>query len=245
MVLQYWQQGFAIFRNVFNIQEIEGLLAEANRASNSSLVDPSNIRTPHVQTQNGSIVLEKIDPVIDISDVFAEVASGEALMTIARRVLDDSCVTLFRDKLIYKHPGAPGYPLHQDYSWWHPFDANSYCTLAVCLSECCDDNGAIQFLCGTHDRHLLPVGERRALHDEEISSLAPDSSVSCRTLAGDVIAFHSLTVHWSGPNLTESSRPILYLSYMKGNHKEVYSEHRTRQTSHLLSDEHRRGNYFR
>jgi|GEM_PF-2246622 len=233
----YRQQGFAVFRGMLDGPTLAILNSEAKRLETSEIVAPSNIRTQHVRSLvNGSLLLEKFDPVLDLSKALADFSSGDTILEASRLLLATPSVTLFRDKLIYKHPGAPGYPLHQDYSWWHPVDPSSYCTLAVCLSDCTDDNGAIQFLCDTHHSHLLPQGERRALRPAEIAALEAKKSVSCQTRAGDIIAFHSLAVHWSGPNLSSASRPILYLGFIAGFRPELYGEHRRRQTSGLLAD---------
>lgn len=236
LVSQYRRDGFAVYHGLFAQDEVAQLASEVDRLTSLPLVAPANLRTPHPRCLDDIARLEKFDPVIDISPTYADLARDRRLHDCACELVDSSAVDLFRDKLIIRSPGSIGYPLHQDYSWWHPYDPDAYCTLAVCLSDCNADNGAIQFFPGSHAAPMLAPGQRRPLTEDEINTLAADSATVCEAAAGDVIAFHSLCVHWSGPNLSERTRPILYLSYIRNVGDGLYESHLIRQIDCLLDE---------
>lgn len=61
----------------------------------------------------GARRLEKLDPVHDVSDVISALVRDERILSPLRDVFLDE-PKLFKDKLIFKLPGQPGYGMHQD-----------------------------------------------------------------------------------------------------------------------------------
>src|SRR5262249_8002944 len=126
---------------------------------------------------------------------------------------------LFKDKLIYKPPGAKGHDLHQDYISWPTFPT-SFVTAAVPIDPCRPDHGGTQGFPGGH-REGSPApegGARRAPADGDYHALADEAMAGVEPVAlelapGDVAFFGGYTPHRSGPNRTDRWRRLLYLSY--------------------------------
>src|SRR5262245_31810385 len=118
----YDDNGFLIVREVFARDEVASLAAEAESIlGRSELIDKQNIRCrwqDHVET--GECRFDCFDPVIDISDVCARAARDPKLLEIVGALYGEPAC-LFKDKLIFKPPGALGYQLHQDYISWESF----------------------------------------------------------------------------------------------------------------------------
>ncbi|TMV52818.1 hypothetical protein FE783_01055 [Paenibacillus mesophilus] len=57
--------------------------------------------------------MEKFDPLVDISPVFAALVWDESILSPLRDIYLDEPL-LFKDKLIFKLPGMSGYTMHQD-----------------------------------------------------------------------------------------------------------------------------------
>ncbi len=68
---------------------------------------------------DGRKVVERIDPVIDVSALFNDVLQDNRILEPLRQMFGEDPV-LFKDKLIFKVPGMRGYEMHQDYAWWQP-----------------------------------------------------------------------------------------------------------------------------
>jgi len=121
--------------------------------------------THHVDTDVP--IFELFDPIVDIAPRCRELALAPRLTAVLAGLLGDK-VCLFKDKLIYKPPGAAGYPLHQDYISWPDFPV-SFTTVVVALDRGDAQSGAIEVFPGGHGKgylserdgnfHMLEVAE--------------------------------------------------------------------------------------
>src|SRR6516225_3935045 len=146
----YEDQGFLIVREVFTPDEVAAAGAEAERlVARQDLIDMRNLRCrwqPHCD--DGECLFETFDPVIDIAPVCAQLARHSRLLAILGELYGESAC-LFKDKLIFKPPGAKGYDLHQDYIAWRDFP-RSFVTVLVALDPSDRDNGCTEVFPGLH-----------------------------------------------------------------------------------------------
>jgi ectoine hydroxylase-related dioxygenase (phytanoyl-CoA dioxygenase family) len=87
-----------------------------------------------------------MDPVVDLSEMFRTLAEDDRVRGIARDIFDDEAL-LFKDRLIYKMIGMPGYPIHQDYSWWQEFPTDLV-NIAIAIDPADAENGALELFPG-------------------------------------------------------------------------------------------------
>jgi ectoine hydroxylase-related dioxygenase (phytanoyl-CoA dioxygenase family) len=151
-----------------------------------------------------------LDPVVDLDPFLASLARDA-------RVLDQLAAALgepvhpFKDKLIFKPPGASGYGLHQDYIAWPDFPES--CTILVIpLDPSTPHCGGLEVYPGLH-RHgyLAPEdGEYHVLPEEAVAGHA---SQEITMQPGDALIFSGLLPHRSGVNQSNHQRRHLYFSY--------------------------------
>jgi ectoine hydroxylase-related dioxygenase (phytanoyl-CoA dioxygenase family) len=115
-------------------------------------------------------------------------------------------VVLFKDKINFKMAGAPGFKAHQDQQAGWSVYAPLFLTAMVTLDAATLENGCLEVAAGKHREGL--VGEQWVPLEEQGLELVP-----VPTAPGDVIFFDSFVPHASKPNLTDSPRRILYLTY--------------------------------
>lgn len=207
-VAAYRDTGYLVLRRFFFALEAAEWAHECERLWNTTeLVDPDNLRT-HVLGSERAV--DRLDPVIDVSPVLARVAQATALRSVLRLLLGGDPL-LFKDKLIFKPPGARGYRTHQDYAYWHwlPAAPDALLTVMVAVDGANAENGAVEFCPGLHARLLTPEGTAADVDDTDV----PTPGELVETEPGDVVVFHSLTPHRSGFNRSASTRRQLYLSY--------------------------------
>jgi hypothetical protein len=125
---EYRETGLAVLRGVFSLAEIKAVSDEADRALQlTSLIDSNNLRCRwqnHYQTEECRF--DCFDPIIDLSPTIERMARDQRVIDIVSSLYgEEAC--LFKDKLIYKPPGAKGYGLHQDYIGWDSFDPDRPC----------------------------------------------------------------------------------------------------------------------
>lgn len=218
------EQGFLHLRGWFPDQEVAAWQAECERLLASDLVDPDNGRTPF--RFGASDCPERIDPVIDVSPLFAALAADQRVLAAAQALLGDE-PRLFKDKLILKAPGVDGYQMHQDWAWgWQDLcPADQILSVSIQLDGAGPDNGGIELYPGAHHELLTPPGLATNFRPEEVARIDLDSGVVPDTQPGDVLLFHSLTPHRSGRNTSPRWRKSLYLTFnaaRAGNLREAY-----------------------
>jgi ectoine hydroxylase-related dioxygenase (phytanoyl-CoA dioxygenase family) len=108
-------------------------------------------------------------------------------------------------RLIFPHCERLVTHAHQDYEFMG--GDPEFFTVWIPLHDCSVEAGALKILEGSH-RFGIQSHERENLHVPEIPVEAAmgDGWVSGQVNAGDVLIFHSLTVHAASPNLSDRLR---------------------------------------
>jgi ectoine hydroxylase-related dioxygenase (phytanoyl-CoA dioxygenase family) len=222
----YNKQGYLVLRGVFSEEEAKILQTECDRllALSDYTADRYNIRAGHKMYANGSVAIERLDPVHDISAVFSALVKDERILAPLRDIYLDEPL-LFKDKLIFKLPGANGYTMHQDAAWWHGFPVEGLISVMVAIDSASTENGGLELFPGYHAGLRSTPGELRNMSAEEIAEIDLGSGEIVETNPGDVILFHSFTPHRSGPNLSNRSRKQLFLTYSPSRNGQLYQAH--------------------
>jgi hypothetical protein len=227
LLREYKERGYIKVSSLFTQEEVAAWQKECERLQSLDLVNPNNKRTPF---KNPEVPYpEKIDPVIDISPVFAALTADDRITSTLKALFADDAL-LFKDKIIYKLPGMNGYSMHQDWAWgWqHLAPAEDLLSVSFQIDGADATNGCIELFEGYHHSLLTPPGEERGFNEEEKNLIDRARGEKMETVAGDVLIFHSLTPHQSGKNLATYPRRSLYLTYNAarcGNLREEYYEH--------------------
>lgn len=211
-VERFHADGFLVARRVFAPDRVAELATEADRLQGLvELIDTNNIRCRwqnHVDT--GECRFDCFDPVIDLSQACERAARDPRLLAVVGALYGEPAC-LFKDKLIFKAPGTPGYKLHQDYIAWEAFPT-SFLTAILAIDGADASNGATEVFPGCHHRGCMTPrdGLYHQLPDEAVDL---STGVLLELEPGDVAIFSGYTPHRSGPNRSSRSRRLLYLSY--------------------------------
>jgi hypothetical protein len=209
---QFESQGFVIARGLFSYDEIADLSEAANELlGRRDLIDMLNLRCRwqnHCETEECRF--DCFDPVIDLSPTVERIARDHRLGTLVGELYGEPAY-LFKDKLVYKPPGALGYALHQDYIAWESFP-KTFVTLLVPIDPTTDENGAVEVFPGCHRNGCLSP-EDGEYHELDLSTVDESSGIRLCLEPGDVAVFHGLLPHRSAANVSDGWRRQLYLSY--------------------------------
>jgi len=208
----YKEDGFIILRSIYSPVEMTAVQQECDRLliEHADLIEPNNVRCrfmPH--HQSGEPLFEVFDPVNDLSESLRQVCFDPRLKSVVEAIYCEPA-ELFKEKLIFKMPGAKGYSLHQDipqnWTGW----PQSFLTVLVAIDSCHRENGCTEVYRGYQDRFVSSDPDAYMLLDDcvcksrrEFLELEP----------GDVAIFHGLTPHCSAPNRSAGPRRAFYISY--------------------------------
>lgn len=209
----YTQNGYVQLPSPFSDHEVQNWGQEARRLWSLPEVNVSDtFRVDCRATIKGERVPERLDPVIDISPLFATLSKDQRILSIVEHLFGEQSV-LFKDKLIFKPAGVNGYPLHQDFSYVDSFGFAGSQQLAVCISidKAGDTAGPIEFFPGFHHQRWPSPSGRPGETDEQL--LGATKGVVLTMEPGDMVFFHSLCPHRSAPNRSKSARRLLFFTY--------------------------------
>jgi ectoine hydroxylase-related dioxygenase (phytanoyl-CoA dioxygenase family) len=211
-VRQYHNEGFLVLRNLFSPVEAAELQAEASRLlERTDLIDINNIRCRwknNVETDKCGF--DCFDPVIDLSPLCARIVRDARILEAVGSLYGEPAC-LFKDKLIFKPPGAEGYALHQDYISWESFPA-SFVTVILAIDATSSDNGATEVFPGYHKGGNMSPNDGQ-YHELPLSAVDVSKGVKLDLEAGDLAIFSAFTPHRSAANQSKQWRRQLYLSY--------------------------------
>jgi len=162
------------------------------------------------QDDGGTVVLRgRLAP--EVGALAGEVVGAPGGCTLAARYGEEAC--LYKNKRIYKPPGAKGYGLHKDWIAWPGFP-HSFLTVLVPFDRADADNGCTIVFPGYHKKGSLSPEDG---HYHELSRELIDESrgVPLELEPGDLAIFGGFTPHCSAPNRSDRWRRQLYLSYNK------------------------------
>ncbi|MFD0693507.1 phytanoyl-CoA dioxygenase family protein [Paenibacillus sp. GCM10027628] len=243
-IQSYKDKGYLVLRNVFSEQEAKVLQAECDKLLTlSQYTDIHNIRAGHKRYANGEVKIERLDPVHDISAVMDNLVRDERILAPLRDIYLDEPL-LFKDKLIFKLPGATGYAMHQDAAWWQGFPIEGLISVMVAIDGATVVNGGLELFPGYHHHLRSDIGELRGMNAKEMAEIDLKTGEIVETNPGDMILFHSFTPHQSGVNTSEHSRKQLYLTYSPAKNGQLYNAHYQHFQRYSLLDKDKSDYYF-
>jgi 2-aminoethylphosphonate dioxygenase len=209
------RDGFVVVRGLFDPELIADAAADADRvrAEFAALVNTKNIRCRWQDNVfTGECQFDAFDPVIDLSPVCRTLAHDPRLLALLHDLYGGPAC-LFKDKLIFKLPGAKGYGLHQDWIAWERFP-RSFLSVLVPLDAADEENGCTLVYPGCH--HAGPLTPADGTYRELPAGTVDEATAVPLVLEpGDVAVFGGFTPHRSNPNLSDRPRRQLYFSYTK------------------------------
>jgi ectoine hydroxylase-related dioxygenase (phytanoyl-CoA dioxygenase family) len=242
----YRQSGLIVARNMFDAAEIAILQRESSRIWDGlDRRDAFNLRIGLRKDASNADVLERLDPVIDLSDIFGAVNTDKRIVDLAQLLLGGP-VTAMKEKLIFKSPGTGGYGIHRDEGYFGSSGAtgDEILTVAIALDRAYPANGAMIFY-PSFCRHPLPT-----LPDEprDIDPGALDDSLAVQPelSPGDVVAFSGLIPHGSQINHSNDYRRSYLITFVPARLTEGRNNYYCARRRELVAErsKYRKGEYY-
>ena len=196
------RDGYAVLPAVFNADEVAALRLDADfileLIINSSLANARQSRRLDIRRKtDGTMVVRKIQPIIDLALQLAEASSDDRLLKPMADLMDDEPV-LMEEKLNYKQP-VPAlndvdffrtpedddrFPVHNDYAYYRYNDyPKEIISSALTLDACSERNGTIRVFPGSHKNHIEHLRVRNGLEVPMRCPSTPRRDRSCSSIA--------------------------------------------------------------
>lgn len=215
------RDGFILVRNAFEPKEINRIVSWVNEVQ-------SYPETPGKQMMyfekslldGGKRILQRMENVYDHHEGLQDLFDSAKVKGVVSELFREPTV-LFKDKINFKLPGGGGFDWHQDQQagWW--VYAKIFITALICIDPVTPHNGPLEISAGHHKRGLIGK-EWEPLNDDNMKEMKFESILLS---PGDMVFFDSFAPHGSGPNMTDQSRRVLYITYNKlseGDHRKQY-----------------------
>ena len=214
-ITSYVDCGFGLIRGMLSPDEIDQLLRESERLWKQHVgAGAGNLRLGIRTDRSGKAVLERLDPVADISETFAAVNRDQRLVSIAESGLGEA-VTVMKEKLIYKWPGTRGFGPHRDQAYTTAksgVPGSEVLTISISLDRATHATGPTEFFPSLRTRPTAaPVGEPRDVDKHELHDVP---SCMPETDPGDVILFDGQVPHRSDWNRSDHCRRVYMISFV-------------------------------
>ena len=207
----YRNEGYLVVRSVFSSAEVTLLGDDATRIlqQRQEIIHADNLRVRfknHVETNEP--VLEVLDPISDLSSV-AESMTADLRILDRLHTIYGERACLFKDKLIYKPPGAAGASLHQDWIGWPGFP-ESFLTVLVAIDAFDLTSGATAVYPRLQGKGYMSPrdGQHHSLNHDQMGV----QPVTLVLEPGDMAFFSCFTPHFSESNRSKNWRRGYFMS---------------------------------
>lgn len=220
-ISDFARDGFVVVRGMFSAAEM-GEIARWTDEVEAYPERPGKYMKYFEQSLKGTgeRLLNRLENFYPYHDGFRKLFDCDALLGATSELLGEQAV-LFKDKINFKMPGGDGFKPHQDQqAGWSTY-ADFFITALVSIDAATEVNGCLELVAGYHRKGLVGR-EWEPLTDAQVTEMKP---VACPTEPGDVVFFDSYAPHGSGPNLSDSKRRVLYVTYNRlsdGDHRDQY-----------------------
>jgi len=213
LIDDFHQDGYLIVRELFDPQEIAGLLSFAK--ADAALADEAYVRRDSGGGETRLALRNDLDDTVP----YTAVVRSQRIVQAMQILLGDE-VYHYHHKMMIKQPRIGGaWEWHQDYGYWYNFgclfpDMGS-CMVAV--DQATTENGCLQVLKGSHKLGRVDhvrIGEQVGADPERVQAARQRFElVAVELEPGDGLFFHGNLLHCSDQNHSEHPRWSLINCY--------------------------------
>lgn len=228
-VKSFWRDGYLIVPGYFSEHQID--LLRRSSKEDKALDDHAFGRD---DGEGGTVRLSLWNHPGD--GIYGMFARCRRLVDAAEQLLDDE-VYHYHSKMIMKEPKVGGaWTWHQDYGYWYQNGVlyPDMLSASIAVDRATKENGCLQVVKGSHllgrIDHVLS-GDQAGANLERVGEITKRlETVYCEMEPGDVVYFHSNTLHRSDANKSEHPRWSMICCY-NSKHNNPYKEsHHPRYT---------------
>lgn len=155
-----------------------------------------------------------------VSSAAARIAHDEAILDAVESLIGPD-ILCWMSELIVKEPHSPKVlTMHQDLTYWGLGAIDGMVTVWLALSPATPASGCMDFVRGSHKNPILPHADSFAENNllsrgQEVQvEVRPEDKVAIELAPGQISLHHGLTIHGSGPNVSDDRRIAAVVRYV-------------------------------
>ena len=149
-----------------------------------------------------------------------KIAHSQKLINILEEIFEEK-PKLFKEKINFKQAGGDGFKHHQDQAaGWSDY-SDFFISALVCIDEANKENGTLEVLPHTRQSRNL-IQEWEPFSEEQIMKM---EMKAIDLFPGDAVIFDSYLIHGSYPNLSDSQRRVMYLTYARESEGDIRTKY--------------------
>ena len=204
----YKQNGFLVKKNLISkktIQNINNEIDKFKKIKNYNFFE-------HKTVNKKKYFLRLQDPHLR-HKLFKNLYKNKKIIDIVAKLLGGT-VRFHHSKLNFKLPSSLGGAVHWHQDWsFYPHTNDDLLAVGIYLEDCFDVNGPLKVIPTSHKKKLYNHHYKGKFIGKINDKLNIKKAISLTGTAGTVTFHHVRTVHGSGLNLTNNSRPLLLYGY--------------------------------
>lgn len=208
---QYWDDGYLFPLDLMSCEEAAQWRAEIEAIETDWLAADLPLPLNSYKRVNSHVVLP----------MAAKLASDPRVLDIVEGVLGPN-ILVWSAEFFIKEPGTKAFvSMHQDLTYWGLDAVDGLVTAWIALSSATVASGCMDFVQGSHKNPILPHadthGEDNLLsRGQEVAvDIAPEDKTAIELKPGQMSLHHGLTIHGSGPNVSDDRRIGFVIRYIK------------------------------
>ena len=225
------RDGYVLVRGIQAPEQCEAYIERIQMYATGAVAAPPDMqvqREPRVargELATGGADLRKITRICHHDDLFRGLATDPTIVGAMRQLMGPD-LKLFRGDVLMKPPlvgSAKG--MHQDSPYW-PIEPMALWSCWMPFEPATEENGCMMAIPGSHRRGPLP---HVSVTDDFVvprEHYRPEEVVSAPMEPGDGLLFHSLLLHETSENRSESARRAITMSYMSAGYRYTGAEPR-------------------
>ena len=204
----YKKNGFLVKKNLISKKIIENIIIEINK-----LKKIKNYNFFESKTVNKTKYLLRLQDPHLRHKVFLNLSKNKKIIDIVAKLMGGTC-RFHHSKLNFKLPSSLGGIIHWHQDWsFYPHTNDDLLAVGIYLEDCNEINGPLKVIPKSHKGKLYDHHHNGNFIGKISQKININKSVSLIGSAGTVTFHHVRTLHASGLNLTENSRPLLLFGY--------------------------------
>lgn len=183
-------------------------------------IEPIESEAEYQQTQNSDSSVRRLRQVYDREEVFSQWMTNKEIRPVLEQLLGEkpSLLLAHHNSIMTKLPQKSSVTSwHQDIRYWH-YQNDNLISVWLSLGNESLDNGLLEFIPGSHKMNFTPAqfDERSSFRDDlALNKEIISKRVHQNLNKGDVVIFHSKTLHHAHQNITDEAK-ISFVYSLRG-----------------------------